>query len=63
MSVEKREETVVELKRIGIARTPGGVRSISIQFVGYNIVFQKSGVKFFPFTRRFFATHKTAASD
>ena len=63
MSAEKREETIVELKRIGIARTPGGVRSISIQFVGYNIAFQKSGVKFFPFTRRFFATHKTAASD
>lgn len=53
----------MELKKIGIARTPSGVRSISIQFVGYNIAFQKSGVKFFPFTRRFFATHKTAASN
>lgn len=63
MSAEKREETIVELKKIGIARTPSGVRSISIQFVEYNIAFQKSGVKFFPFTRRFFAIHKTAASD
>ena len=63
MSVEKREETIVELKGIGIARTHSGVRSISIQFVGYNIAFQKSCAKFFPFTRRFFNTHKTAASD
>ena len=63
MGVEKREETIVELKRIGIARTPGGVRSIPIRFIENNIAFQKSGVKFFPFTRRFFATHKTAASD
>lgn len=62
MSAEKREETIVELKRIGIARTPGGVRSVPTRFIN-NIAFQKSGVKFFTFTRHFFATHKTAASD
>jgi len=53
----------VELKRIGIARTHSGVRSVPIRFIENNKAFQKSGVKFFPFTRRFFATHKTAASD
>lgn len=53
----------MELKRIGIARTPSGVHSIPIRFIEDDIAFQKSGVKFFPFTRRFFATHKTAASD
>lgn len=64
MSVEKREETIVELKRIGIARTPSGVRSIPIRLIENDIAFQKSDVNFFcSQDTRFFATHKTAASD
>lgn len=54
----------MELKRIGIARTPSGVRSIPIRFIENDIAFQKSDVNFFcSQDTRFFATHKTAASD
>lgn len=54
----------MELKRIGIARTPSGVRSIPIRFIENDIAFQKSDVNFFcSQDPRFFATHKTAASD
>lgn len=37
----------MELKRIGIARTPSGVRSIPIRLIENDIAFQKSDVNFF----------------